>query len=59
MWKLDGFGSMDEVMGGRMWYVTEWKYGQAAKGEPSTVKRVRWFEDEASQQEALRDHVNG
>lgn len=49
-WKLAGMG---ESQG--QYYVSSWRYGCAAKGEPSSVLQMQWYDNEAAQQKRLKE----
>jgi hypothetical protein len=43
---IAGFGRAHYAMRPKDWYLSLWRYGVAAKGEPSTVMQTRWFDTE-------------
>lgn len=53
-YKLSGFGKDSKG-----WFVTEWRYGLAVKGEPSIVTKIKVFKDQESRDVYIidRDYI--
>lgn len=47
-WRLNGFG---EQAG--KFYLSRWRHGHAAAGEPATVTRIEWFSTEQQRAASL------